>query len=351
MSASTDPMEEARRNLDQLRFKLSNLQDEASLKSVIDEFTDLTSKADNFTNRVLALRQRKYVFNGLLEKSAVDIAARWKQKVPVIDSQIRTQSSALLMNLRSIQTRLDSHGAVPPFAQVQILTRETETFEDHCTSVRHMIEEMYSNFKQEIDVFDHQLGDLEFSMEKTEGASFGFLPGEATVRVVKAIWCRNGKEEKNDPEGFLFLTDQRLIFEQNEEIATKKVLFVTTERQKVQQKLFEVPVVSITSAAASKQGVFKNQDMLNLVLESGAFAHEAVLHLFNQDSNEWQKLIMQVKNHEVDSIRVIPVDTAAVEKAKSAPTQCPYCGGAITKPVLRGMDTITCDYCKNVIRL
>jgi hypothetical protein len=37
-------MEEARRNLDQLRFTISNLQEDASLKSVIDEYTDLTSK-------------------------------------------------------------------------------------------------------------------------------------------------------------------------------------------------------------------------------------------------------------------------------------------------------------------
>jgi len=209
---------------------------------------------------------------------------------------------------------------------------------------------MYGNLEQEIYAFDTQLTELEYSMEQSEAASFGFLPGESTVRAVKAIWCRNGKEQKGDPEGVLFLTDQRLIFEQKEEIATKKVLFVTTERQKVQEKLFEVPAVSVTSVKASKQGVFKNVDMLDLVLESGVFAHEATLHIY-QDGENWQKLITQVKNHEIDAIRVIAVDQAAVEKAKAAPTQCPYCGGAITKPILRGMETINCDYCGKVIRL
>lgn len=351
MSTPNDPMEEARRNLDQLKFKISNLQDEASLKTVIDEFTDLGSKAENLANRVAALRQRKYAFNGLLEKNATDIANRWKLNTGNVDSQIRIQSSTLLASLRSIEMRLNSQGAIPPFTQVQILTREAETFEDHCTSVQHMIEEMYNNLKQEIENFDSQLDDLEYSMDKTESASFGFLPAEATVSAVKAIWCRDGKEKKEDPEGVLFLTDQRLIFEQNEEVATKKVLFVTTERQKIQKKLFEVPAVLVSSVTASKQGLFKNQDMLHLVLESGSFAHEADLHLFDQDADDWQKWITQVKNHEVDSIRVIAVDQAAVEKAKAAPTQCPYCGGAITKPVLRGMDTITCDFCGKVIRL
>lgn len=351
MANTTNPMEEARRNLDQLKFKISNLQDDASLKTVIDEFTDLTSKVENFDNRIAALRQRKYAFNGLLEKNAADLLARWKQNTSNVESQIRMQASNLLAGLRSIELRLNSQGATPPFAQVQILTRETEMFEDRCTSVRRSIEELYNNLEHEISDFDGDISDLEYAMEMTETASFGFLPGEATVGAVKAVWCRNGKEQKDDPEGVLFLTDQRLIFEQKEEIATKKVLFVTTERQKVQQQLFEVPAVSVTSVTASKQGVFKNQDMIELVLAAGAFAHEATLHLFSQDSNEWQKLITQVKNHEVDSIRVIAVDEAAVEKAKSAPTQCPNCGGAITQPVLRGMDTITCAYCGNVIRL
>ena len=39
---------------------------------------------------------------------------------------------------------------------------------------------------------------------------------------VKAVWTKDGKEDKSDPEGTLYLTDQRLLFEQKEEVATKK---------------------------------------------------------------------------------------------------------------------------------
>jgi len=350
MTNATNPAEEARKNLDELKFKLDTLQDDASLKTVIDEFTELTSKVENFDNRLSSLRQRKYAFNGLLETDAADLLNRWKLAVPGVNSQIRVQSSSLLANLRALESRLASGGAMPPFVQVQMLTREAETFEDHIRTVQNSIEAQYGNLKQEIYAFDSQLVDLEFSMDKSEAASFGFLSTESTVRAVKAIWCRNGKEQKDDPEGVLFLTDQRLIFEQNEEIATKKVLFVTTETKKVQQMLFEVPAVSVDSVKASKQGLFKNIDMLDLVLASGAFSHEATLHIY-QDADVWQKLITQVKNHELDSTRVLSIDQAEIEKVKTAPTSCPYCSGAITKPVLRGMDTITCDYCGKVIRL
>ena len=170
--------------------------------------------------------------------------------------------------------------------------------------------------------------------------------------AVKAVWTRdNSKEDKDDPEGILFLTDQRLLFEQKEEIATKKVLFVTTERELVQKLIFEVPVISIESVKATKQGMFKNEDWIETVLATGSFSREAKLHLDGQDSNEWQKLITRVKSKEIDADRAIALDEKAVEKAKSAPSQCPTCGGLITKPVLRGQDTITCEFCGNVIRL
>jgi ribosomal protein S27E len=45
------------------------------------------------------------------------------------------------------------------------------------------------------------------------------------------------------------------------------------------------------------------------------------------------------------------VDQAAAEKVKAAPSQCPSCGGNINTVILRGMDSIKCEYCGFVIRL
>ena len=74
------------------------------------------------------------------------------------------------------------------------------------------------------------------------------------VRAVKALWTRDEQEDKTDPKGILFLTDQRLLFEQREEIATKKVLFVTTERKKVQE-LEKGAVKAVMSAVARRDAL------------------------------------------------------------------------------------------------
>jgi hypothetical protein len=300
---------------------------------------------------VQTLRQRKYAFDNLLEKKAAEISARSAALQGDVEGRIAMQANILQSTIRSIEMRFNALGALPSMTSVQILTSETDQFEERCHSIQDSVSALYANVKSEVDAFVHQITELEYALDKAEAASFGFLPGEAVVKAVKAIWCKTGKEEKNDPEGILFLTDQRILFEQNEEVATKKVLFVTTESQKVQQLLFEVPAVSIEEVKGFKQGLMKNQDMLSLRIAAGNFAPSALLHIFYEDCVTWQQLITSVKTHEIDKNRAIPVDMTEIEKAKTAPTQCPQCGGLITKPVLRGMDTITCEFCGKVIRL
>lgn len=169
--------------------------------------------------------------------------------------------------------------------------------------------------------------------------------------AVEAVWTRDGKEDGSDPKGVIYLTDQRLLFEQKQEIATKKFLFITTATEKVQKLLFETPVALVQDVTASKQGLFKNQDFIDLRLASGAPFPTAQFHLNGQDSAGWAALIRQVKAHELDAERAVAVDQQAVEKVKTAPSKCPSCGGAITQPIMRGQDTINCEFCGAVIRL
>ena len=70
---------------------------------------------------------------------------------------------------------------------------------------------------------------LEFTFETSSGK---LLAHEYVIIGVKAVWTKDGKENKDDPEGVLFLTDQRILFEQKEEVATKKFLFITKERER-----------------------------------------------------------------------------------------------------------------------
>jgi hypothetical protein len=157
--------------------------------------------------------------------------------------------------------------------------------------------------------------------------------------------------KKEGPEGVLYLTDERLIFEQKENIATKKVLFITTEKEKVQDLVFEVPVGQIDEVKTRQKGFLGHKEMMELLFAPEADLSGATLRLRDSDNEEWARLIGRVKSGEIAKERTRPKDEAAIEAARSAPTKCATCGATLSVEITRGMREITCEYCGSVMRL
>ena len=218
------------------------------------------------------------------------------------------------------------------------------------TATENTIEGMYDQLNNQVSQFKKHLTEIDYLLAQLAEATFQLLPTEGGIAAIKAVWCKTGKEQKGDPEGVLYLTDQRILFEQKEEIVTKKMLFVATEKQKVQQLQIECPVALVEKVETSKQGMLRNEDHIELRFASGAPLEFAHFHIW-QDNTTWQKLINRAKSKDFDKGRAVTIDQAEVDKVKAAPSQCPSCGGNITQVVMRGMDKITCEYCGFVIRL
>ncbi len=346
------PAEQLKRDIASTRSDFDQLAAKVKLTSVRDAYASLDADIAGLPLRVQKIRDRRYAFNRILESQAENFKLQWAQKRGSVLSHLNQESLSLQNLHRPLEMRVSALASpTTNAASLQAVKNEIASYKTRVSASERAVTEMFESLKNEVDQVQLQLSQIEKTLELGETASFGFLPTESLVRAVKAVWTRDQKEDKEDPEGILFLTDQRLLFEQREEVATKKVLFVTTERKKVQNLLWEVPVFSIAETRATKQGVFKNEDWLELELESGAFARSAVLHLDGQDCVLWQKMITQVKARELDADRAIAIDQAAVEKVKAAPVVCPSCGGTLSKPVLRGMDTITCEFCGHIIKL
>ena len=351
-TSQVNPAEEIRKEINNRKSELNEVIKKSGLPSLREEYSDLDTNIANLFMRITKIRERNYAFLKMAEKQAAEYQQQWTFKKTPILNQINTEANNLRAGLRPLETRISGlQVAMTSNLAVSNLKNDLDNYENRVSAIETNIRGQYEKLKAEVEKLSSEFTEIEETLDLCEAASFGFLPGEAIVAAVKAVWARDGKEKKEDPDGILYLTDQRLIFEQKEEVATKKVLFVTTERELVQQKLFETPVVSVESIKATKQGLFKNEDWIELVLATGSFAREVNLHLKGQDSELWQRRVTQTKNHEIDADRAIPVDKAAVEKVKSAPTECPNCGGVISAPVLRGQDTIKCEFCGNVIRL
>lgn len=355
-TSAPDPAQKLAAEFNGLQTELRTLQGKVQLQSVRDSVEDLKTQIDGLPQRVRDLRQRKYAFAKGLEDRAVELGQRWGTTMPAITSVIDQQANNLMYAIRPLEMQISSLATQlgnPDYGLTLAsqLRTDINTLEGRVSGAESTVHGMYDSFYAEANKFNAELERIKWMLDQLDQASFNLLATEGALAAVKATWTRDGREDKDDPQGILYLTDQRLLFEQKQQVATKKVLFITTESKMVQQLTLELPLVKIEEVKGSKQGFLKNEDYLDFRFSSGAQVPNAQFHIFGQDCNSWVALVNRARNSDFDKDRAIEIDKAEVEKVKDAPTQCPSCGGQIKQAVLRGMASINCEYCGTTIKL
>ncbi len=337
--------------------RFNNLQDEIMLASINDDLEDIESAINTLPTNVENIRARGYVFKSYLEKKVEMLAKQWRELRPRVQAAVQTQARALQADASSVQNTLN-RGALAGAA--------LNSLESKVNAAASNLRGMYDTLDDNVNQTQQQVDDVSWTLQQAEQASFGFVATEAPVEAVPANWKK--PDDKDGVDGVLFLTDQRLIFEQKEEVATKKVLFIATEKQKVQALQWHIPAAQIDKAVGSKRGFMGKDDFLTVTCAADAAFLNAdgatlyvpgvggkmatlELHLKGETGEAWQGHIGRVKSGEIAKERTVPVDQAAVEAVANAPTKCPTCGATITQTVLRGQTEITCEFCGSKIRL
>lgn len=354
--STVEPGEQLKREIDSIGRAINSLHAKVRLAELRDAVEDLQTNIANLPNKVRDLRVLGYPFEKGLEEQVSDLAQQWASLQPMVLAQIEQQTIALELALRPVEEQFRRLIGLPVASpEVSLHVAQTKaaisSLESKVSAAQGQIRGMYDALERQVGEFHRHLQRVDWTLKQLAEASFPLLATEAGIMAVKATWIKGEKEDKNDPQGILYLTDQRLLFEQKQEIATKKVLFIAREKEKVQKLLFEVPLAWIEDVKASKRGFLGHEDHLEFTLAPNAPALTAHFHIDGQDCNTWQSLVGRAKAGEFDQDRAVPLDQTVVEKVKSAPTACPHCGAAITTQVLRGMDSIRCEYCGKVIRL
>jgi predicted nucleic acid-binding Zn-ribbon protein len=334
---------------------LREMQSSARLTDLRDRVEDLGGTVSSLDQRIQALRNKGYAFEKDLEAQAGDFAKSWAGIAPDLEREISREASSLARSLGPLESQLSElsgAGGAPAMLlpRAEKLKTEVENLEGRIEAVEENIRGAYDQFQSDVSKLEYHLGRLEWMMTELSEASFQLLATESGIMAVKAVWAKEGKQTKEDPEGVLYLTDQRVIFEKKEKVATKKVLFVATEKELVQETLWEVPVVLVEEAKSRKEGFLNKDDYLELSLDSRAAMDKVHLHIW-QRGDDWVALINRAKSGDFDQIRAIPIDEAVLERVKNAPTKCPSCGGAVNQPILRGVESLTCEYCGDPIRI
>jgi hypothetical protein len=342
--------EETRAKLEDLQDKFNDLQESLLLTRVRNNMEEVGTKLSLLPNKIEQLRTRGYVFRSFLENKIKVLAEKWRQTRASVSREIDKRTRELEQESDQAESVLRQAAASVREASVSRAESAINTLESKVQAAASAIEAMYNTFEQNVNQTSAQVEEIEWLLGQIDEACFELHPAEDPVMACEAEYMET---EKEGPKGILYLTDERLVFERKEEVATKKVLFIATEKETVHELLLEVPVGQIEEIKAQdKKKFLGRKEMLELLFAPEADFSGATFRLHGGAKNEdWDALIGRVKSGEIDKERTHPKDEAVMEAARAAPTKCPTCGATLPAEIVRGQREITCEYCGSVIRL
>ena len=301
------PLEQFNRDLETLRRDAASLRQKASLPDVRSDIEDIERSLGEFPGRIAGLRARGYVLADQMDGVTKELSQRWWQARPMVQQHLSTETFSIEADLRSIEAQVTQLGYLgshptrggPALTQAQVAAKALEAKIDTIVrGLRAGYERLHTDLKR----FDSLLDQVDWMLKQVTEASFPLANGEGAIRAVKAVWVKSEKEAKDDPAGVLYLTTQRLIFEQKQDVVTKKVLFITTEKQRVQRLLLEVPLERISGAEGKKMGLMGHEDHLGVMLSPADPVEVARFHIDGQDCNLWQSQVTQARRGEWASL-------------------------------------------------
>ncbi|GAB4523300.1 MAG: hypothetical protein Fur0018_05950 [Anaerolineales bacterium] len=290
-----------RTNVQFLQSALERLQAAADFQSMEQDLTRLQSNLDGMVTLLESARKKGYVFQPDLDEHAYQAVSAWQTVQSQVRQRIPQQTAAWQTQLRTLSAPVAQLNAVlgnPAAARVRLQQMEIriQTLTREAEAARSTLQANYAEISSTAATLNTRLKQIHWALDQLSQARFTLERGEDLIMAVRSRWDKEGKD---DPEGVLYLTTQRVIFERKEKLARKKVLFITVNSELVQEVLIDQPLKNIKNIQAASKGLFGHQDFLELSFAAPDLAAVS-MHLDGQDSQAWDALLRKAMSGELE---------------------------------------------------
>jgi len=354
---STDPTSETRspaERLSSIRTDWERTSGTLALTSLVGSVEDVTHSVDKLDQDLNELETRGYQFSAGWAASADLLARRWRRQRSEVMRLIDNERRALRDSARSVERILAE--ASRNHDLIDEAEARVDAVESSVDSAEQRIRGAFSKTQGEINEIQRKVDHAHDLLDNLADASFQLYPDEDGVDFCEVVW--DSDHEK--PEGLLFLTTNRLIFERREKVAKKKVLFIAVKKELVQEKLWESPIGAVSELDSQDERAFlKRKELLTLRFSERTreTPGEITLQLKHTDNDAWVEKIHRVQSGKIDLARPdqeIPQPAAGEsdlsQEDQEVPTICPNCSAPLP-PAFKGMQQLACDYCGTVVNL
>jgi len=287
-----------------LQSSLSDLQQRSTFSALQSELTGIDTGLQRASDLLENARNKGYAYQADLETLLYETTGRWDHVRPQVIQIMTQQRSVVQAQINRLNPMIQSLNRVivnPASAAGQL--RNTQSLVNSQLSdigrIESDLRQRYGPDQAQAQKLNARLTDIHWAMDQLRQAKFQLGRGEDLIMAVPSRWDQEGKD---DPEGVLYLSNQRLIFERKEKIATKKVLFITTASELVQQVLIDQALTGLKEIKAESKGLFGHQDFL-LVSFQAPGLEKLSLHLNGQDSKDWAALLERARSGQIEAER------------------------------------------------
>ncbi len=335
----------------QLQNEFASLEAKAQLSEAYDAIGRVDQRLLDLPATLETLRDQGYVHSGNLEDELEALDDKWDDVRPQVEAALNEHVQRLDRELDQAERQIDRLQASA--SSVRLGESLVNGLSRRIEAATAALEGLYGGLSGELDKMNWQLDKLTKMMSLiAESPHIRLVEGEGPLTAVEAVWLQNGDD---GPEGVLVLTDQRIFFEERDEVVTKRRFGIfKAETEKVQELHIVAQVSEIQAAEAKEEGGFLGMgkdDILELVFAATAPVSRARFHLKGQDSADWSAYIKKIQTGEIDGDRAdkyLEELATLAETAASFPTACPNCFAAVEPPA-RGVTSVTCAFCGTII--
>lgn len=287
-----------------LQSSLNDLQRRSTFADLQDRIMDLDKEVSKVTSLLESARSKGFAFQKDLEDTIYHSTDQWHTAREKALNMIPQQVQVMQNNLRPLQAQLQQvNMSLTNSGIARPLIGRTQSQINNLLSTVSQIESNIHNSYTEVEnnVFKTglRLTTIHWALTQLDEATFKVSSGEDLVMAVKARWDQEGDD---DPEGILYLTNKRLIFERKEKVATKKVLFVTVSSQMVHEVMIDEPLVNLQGVNAQNKGLFGHHDFIDVQFSDPKLKLVS-FHLDGQESQKWAKWIEDARLNRLDDDR------------------------------------------------
>jgi hypothetical protein len=271
MSTTHDFQARRSSTLKELSTSVKSMQAQAQFEEVRQDIQHGSTQSDRIHKLLDDATLSAYAYREALRSHLRHVILAWQTATRPLPEKIDQEAAFLRGDVHALTILLNQAMDAPDNEAVfdrccHALETEITTLKAKIQATRTRLEGIYEAAQSAMKALEDYMSDLQWTMEMIAEAQVDFESGEEVYVACKAAWVRMG-HAGDDPDGILYVTNKRLLFEQKE---TKGKFLGLFGGKKVHSALWEATLAQLRSTETERRGIIGGKAMLSLTFSPDA---------------------------------------------------------------------------------